>query len=436
MLHDIIKHINIISSLKYRLQFNFICLERHMYNKKISNFIPLLSLLFLILGLIPISSTFAQTPTEQLIKNTLQPLDSEKSGLFVLQFSTTGMTESAARAYTNIVAQNINNTNRFNVTYLEEAEELIQKSAPELLPCFEIGCGIQIGKILKAKWVITGHISLTEVGSFVLTVKLVNIFDNSLVFEETMRFTDTNMDRRMYLLSTRIARNVPLIGLIIEANNKIAIISLGEQDGISVDDQLIIYRNDIIRTASTTGLPKAHERRKNIGILRITQVGEKISEGVYFQSIEIPKTDHIVTTFLDKRRQIATVDEVRRELDTHERNVYEITERVELSPIQLIDQEKTKWLSKVRILEENQEYWQYFLIGSGVSTAYLLKEFEEGDDWRMMAAAGTLPYSTYQFIRTRNELNKLENEGRYKGYIELKINPEMDGVGLNYRFSF
>ena len=227
MLHDIIKHINIISSLKYRLQFNFICLERHMYNKKISNFIPLLSLLFLILGLIPISSTFAQTPTEQLIKNTLQPLDSEKSGLFVLQFSTTGMTESAARAYTNIVAQNINNTNRFNVTYLEEAEELIQKSAPELLPCFEIGCGIQIGKILKAKWVITGHISLTEVGSFVLTVKLVNIFDNSLVFEETMRFTDTNMDRRMYLLSTRIARNVPLIGLIIEANNKIAVISLG-----------------------------------------------------------------------------------------------------------------------------------------------------------------------------------------------------------------
>ncbi|MBT4527720.1 MAG: hypothetical protein HOC24_14315 [Deltaproteobacteria bacterium] len=407
-----------------------------MYNKKISNFIPLLSLLFLILGLIPISSTFAQTPTEQIIKNTLQPLNSEKSGLFVLQFSTTGMTESAARAYTNIVAQNINNTNRFNVTYLEEAEELIQKSAPELLPCFEIGCGIQIGKILKAKWVITGHISLTEVGSFVLTVKLVNIFDNSLVFEETMRFTDTNMDRRMYLLSTRIARNVPLIGLIIEANNKIAIISLGEQDGISVDDQLIIYRNDIIRTASTTGLPKAHERRKNIGILRITQVGEKISEGVYFQSIEIPKTDHIVTTFLDKRRQIATVDEVRRELDTHERNVYEITERVELSPIQLIDQEKTKWLSKVRILEENQEYWQYFLIGSGVSTAYLLKEFEEGDDWRMMAAAGTLAYSTYQFIRTRNELNKLENEGRYKGYIELKINPEMDGVGLNYRFSF
>ena len=64
-----------------------------MYNKKISNFIPLLSLLFLILGLIPISSAFAQTPTEQIIKNTLQPLNSEKSGLFVLQFSTTGMTE-------------------------------------------------------------------------------------------------------------------------------------------------------------------------------------------------------------------------------------------------------------------------------------------------------------------------------------------------------
>ena len=404
--------------------------------KKNSVFSFYLTLVFILIGFSPTTIILAQTPTEQIIKDTLQPLSSEKSGLFVLQFSTSGMTESAARAYTNIVAQNINNTNRFNVTYLEEAEEQIQTSAPELLPCFEIGCGIQIGKILKAKWVITGHISLTDVGSFVLTVKLVNIFDNSLVFEETMRFNDANMDRRMYLLSTRIARNVPLIGLIIEANNKIAIISLGEQDGISVDDQLIIYRKDIIRTASTSTLPKTHERRKNIGILRITQVGEKISEGVYFQSIEIPKTDHIVTTFLDKRRQISTVDEVRRELDTHERNVYEITERVELSPIQLIDQEKTNWLSKVQVLEENQEYWQYFLIGSGTVTAYLLMNFEEGEDWRMMAAAGTLAYSTYQFIRTKNELNKLENEGRYKGYIELKINPEMDGAGVNYHINF
>lgn len=404
--------------------------------KKNSGFSFYLTLILLFFGFSLPISILAQTPTEQIIKDTLQPLNSEKSGLFVLQFSTTGMTESAARAYTNIVAQNINNTNRFNVTFLEEAEEQIQNSAPELLPCFEIGCGIQIGKILKAKWVITGHISLTEEGSFILTVKLVNIIDNSLVFEETMRFNDANMDRRMYLLSTRIAKNVPLIGLIIEANNKIAVISLGEQDGISVDDQLIIYRKDIIRTASTSSLPKAHERRKNIGILRVTQVGEKISEGVYFQSIEIPKTDHIVTTFLDKRRQISTVDEVRRELDTHERNVYEITERVELSPIRLIDQEKTKWLAKVNILEENQEYWQYFLIGSGTATAYLLMNFEEGEDWRMMAAAGTLAYSTYQFIRTKNELNKLENEGRYKGYIELKINPEMDGAGLNYHLNF
>ncbi len=47
-----------------------------------------------------------------------------------------------------------------------------------------------------------------------------------------------------------------------------------------------------------------------------------------------------------------------------------------------------------------------------------------------------LGYSLFQYISTNNELNKLVDEGRYKGYLELKIRPELDGAGIGFRLMF
>ncbi len=345
------------------------------------------------------------------------------------------MTESAARAFSNIMAQNVANTNRFTVIPLSEAEEETANQAPSLLPCFDIGCGIQMGKMMESDWILTGHVSLTSTGSFSLNIKLVSIFDNSLAFEDTIRFTDETMDRQFYQLANRIAANAPVIGSILEANNKTVVVDLGEKDGIQVGDQLVIYRNIIVRSDSGEFLSEG-TRRKNIGILKVTRVGKNVSEGVYFQTIETPEARQNVTTFLDKRKQITLVDNIRIELDTHLRNVFEIKKTVELSPVKLEDMAKQKWAERVKILDSQKTFWRTFLIGSAAVSAYFLNEFKSGNDYQLLAALGTLGYSSYKFFSIRSELNDLVEEGKYKGYLELQVRPDFGQIGLNYQLRF
>lgn len=381
-----------------------------------------------------VSPVSAQTDPEKIIQKVLESPESDDRKLFVLQFSSTGMTESAARAFSNMIARNLDNTNRFRIVLLDAVEEEIQKQAPSLLPCFEIGCGIQMGKITNLDWVLSGHISLTASGLFSLNVKLVHIFDNALAFEDTIRFSDENMDRRFYQLSNRIANNAPLNGNVITANNKIAVTDLGEQNGISVGDQLVIYRNK--RVGDGEEIQSTIVRRHNIGILKITRVGKKVSEGVYFQTIETPKPGHRVSSFLDKRKQIQLIDEVRRELDTQERNVYEIKKSVELSPIQLEDIARKKWSRKLRQVEYEKGFWRYALMGSGAVSAFFLSQFQSGDDWKLLVSLGAFTYSTFEYFTTRSRYNELIDEGRYKGYLDLKIRPDVGEIGIGYTVSF
>ncbi len=396
----------------------------------------LLKLLFSIVVLMSfVSHSNAQSLTEDVLQNALRKPDSEKNGIIVLQFDASGMTESAARAFSIMVAQNLANTNRFDVIPLEDVETEAEKSMPNLLPCFAIGCGIQMGKLMESDWILSGHISLTTSGMFSLNVKLVFIFDNSLAFEDTIRFTDETRDRPFYQLANRVADNAPVLGRIVEANNKIAVIDLGEKNGVTVGDQLVIYRNLNVRTDSGEVLSES-VRRKNIGILRITKLGKNISEGVYFQTIETPEARQFVTTFLDKRKQIQLVDETRKELDTHLRNVFEIKQSVELSPVKLEDRARKQWTQKVRALEGERDLWQTILIGSGVASGYLLYQFKSGDDLQLLAALGALGYSGYRYFSIRSQLNELVDEGRYKGYLELKIRPEFGEVELSYKLRF
>jgi hypothetical protein len=405
-------------------------------NKKTFQTITLSCLLVgIIFFILPNKNATAQIFAEDVIENVLQKPDSGSDRIFVLQFGATGMTESAARAFSNMVSQNLANTNRFDVIPLDTVETETEKQMPSLLPCFDIGCGIQMGKLMESDWILTGDISLTSSGLFSLNVKLVLIFDNSLAFEDTIRFTDETMDRQFYLLSNRIANNAPIIGTILEANNKIAVVDLGEKNGISVGDQLVIYRNLTIQSEEGEAYTES-KRRKNIGILRITKVGKGVSEGVYFQTIETPESRQFVTTYLDKRKQIRLVDNIRKELDTHLRNVFEIKKAVVLSPVRLEDMAKQKWAEKIRVLENSKSFWKTFLIGSGVASLYFLNQFESSDDIKLIGALGVLGYSSYRFFSLRSQITDLVEEGKYKGYLELKVRPDYGEIGLSYQYRF
>ncbi len=408
---------------------------RSLMNRKRGNRFNSCLLLFLLsLLFLYEAPVYAQSDPEEIIQKVLESPESDDRKLFVLQFSSSGMTESAARAFSNMIARNLDNTNRFRIISLEAVEEEVQKQGPSLLPCFEIGCGIQMGKITNLDWMLSGHISLTSSGLFSLNVKLVHIFDNALAFEDTIRFSDGNMDRRFYQLSNRIANNAPLNGNVIIANNKIAVIDLGEQNGISVGDQVVIFRSK--KVGDGEEIRSAIVRRYNIGILKITKVGKKVSEGVYFQTIETPKPGHQVSSFLDKRKQIQLIDEVRRELDTQERNVYEIKKPVELSPIQLEDIARKKWVLKVRQVNYEKGFWRYALLGSGVVSAYFLSQFQSGDDMKLLASLGVFTYSTFEYFTVRSRYKELIDEGRYKGYLDLKIRPTTGQIGIGYTVSF
>ncbi len=412
---------------------NSIC-KSPMSGKPITNFSFYCLLFILSIFQLFMAPAFAQTNPEDVIKKVLEAPESDDRKLFVLQFSSTGMTESAARAFSNMIARNLDNTSRFKIIPLDSVEEEIQKQSPSLLPCFEIGCGIQIGKITNLDWLLSGHISLTPSGLFNLNVKLVHIFDNALAFEDTIRFSDENMDRRFYELSNRIANNAPLTGNVITANNKTAFIDLGEQHGISVGDQVVIYRNKRVGDEEDVG--STIFRRHNIGILKITRVGKKVSEGVYFQTIETPKPGQRVSSYLDKRKQIQLIVEIRKELDTQQRNVYEIKKSVVLSPIQLEDIARKKWVIKVRQVKYEREFWQLVLLGSGVASGYFLSQFQSGDDLKLLGSLGTFAYSTFEYFTTRGRYNELMDEGRYKGYLDLKIRPALGEVRIGYSFTF
>lgn len=377
----------------------------------------------------------AQTAAEEVIQNVLRSPEDTRTRLFVLQFGATGMTEFAAKAFSNMISRNLDNTNRFEVIPLDQIESEIQKQAPTLLPCFDISCGIQMAKIVESDWVLSGHISLTDTGLYSLNVKLVHVMDNSLEFEDTIRFRDENMDRRFFQVADRISNSTPLIGKILEANNKIAVVNLGKENGISVGDQLAIYRN---KRFSDENQPSQSQlkRRQNIGILKITKVGKQSSEGVFFQTIQTPEPNQFVSAYLDKRKQIKLIDDVRKELDTHQRNVYEIKKSVELSPIQLEDMAKRKWLRKLRITESDRDFWRWIVLGSGAATAYFLFQFQDGDDIWLLSSLGAFGYSTFEYFSIKSDLDELVEEGKYKGYINLEMRPGFNEARINFGFRF
>ncbi|OGG99178.1 MAG: hypothetical protein A2600_05220 [Candidatus Lambdaproteobacteria bacterium RIFOXYD1_FULL_56_27] len=395
-------------------------------------------ILCFVFGVITAEAQEMPKGTEVLKANLADP-ETAQTGLLVLQFAATGMTDSAARAYSSMIAQNVGNTNRFLVTDHEQAEQVMMRENPKLLPCFEIGCGIQMAKILGADRILSGNLSLGANNYVLLKVKLVNVLDNSIEFEDEIRFTDETMDRRLYTMAQGIAKNTPLKGKILRANNKLVVVDLGANHGVSVGDRFVIYKNQSISGPETSYLSNSsNSRRANIGILTITKVGDFSSEGVFFQKTENPDVGQYVTTYLEKRKQIQLIDYVRKELDTSMRHVFEIERKVEIRPISLEDIDKNRWITSVRLVEEDRDYWQMWMIGTGLGTGFFLSQFKNGDDLKVMAVIGGFAYSSIQFFKTKSLLKGLVQEGKFKGYLDVTFNPNLPSgkLGVGYHLDF
>jgi len=373
----------------------------------------------------------------EVVQSVIGDPETARSGLLVLQFAATGMTDSAARAYSTMIAQNVANTNRFIVTDHEQAEQVMVKEAPNLLPCFEIGCGIQMAKILGAERVMSGHISLDR-GFIELKVKLVNVMDNEIEFEESTRFDDNTMDRRLYSIAQAIAMNTPLRGQIIRANETLVVIGLGSNDGVRVGDRMVIYKNLSVSSEQMTAIGQGNTRRANLGILSITKVGGQSSEGTYFQKIEAPHAGEYVLTYLDKRKQISLISYVRKELDTHLRHAFEVEKEVIIQPISLLDQDKNTWIRKVRHMEQERDWWQMWMTGTSIATGYYLVNYKNGDEIRLMALMGGLSYSAIEYFGAKANLKQLVQEGKFKGYLEPTFNPNISkgALGIRYQLNF
>ncbi|MDH5560068.1 MAG: hypothetical protein OEY59_04350, partial [Deltaproteobacteria bacterium] len=57
----------------------------------------------------------AQSSPDEVLSSVLLKPEESKSGILVLEFGTTGLTSSAARSFSNMIARNLQNTHRFEV---------------------------------------------------------------------------------------------------------------------------------------------------------------------------------------------------------------------------------------------------------------------------------------------------------------------------------
>ena len=74
-----------------------------------------------------------------------------------------GMTETAAEEITSAVQLNLFNTNHFTVVGPSEWNAQIEERDPSLADCYDIACGVLIGKLFNADKVLIGSIMTKEI---------------------------------------------------------------------------------------------------------------------------------------------------------------------------------------------------------------------------------------------------------------------------------
>ena len=114
----------------------------------------------------------------------------------------------------------------------------------------------------------------------------------------------------------------------------------------------------------------------------------------------------------------------------------EVEKKVEILPISIEDIDKKNWIYRVRITEDRRDWWQNWVLGAGIATALVMSQYSSGDDLKALAAISTMSYSTFRYFQSRKELKGLVEEGKFKGYLDLRFRPETPAAGVTWTYHF
>ena len=107
-----------------------------------------------------------------------------------------------------------------------------------------------------------------------------------------------------------------------------------------------------------------------------------------------------------------------------------------IDPVTIIDVDKNRWIAKIRTYEAQQEFWQNWVLGSAGVTAFIMATYGSGDDLQAVTAIGALAYSTFEYFRVKNKIKGLVEEGKFKGYLDIKVNPAKSEGSIGVKFLF
>ena len=356
--------------------------------------------------------------------------------LLVMGLSPNGITESAAEQISLILQQDLVNTSHFDVVGPREMNTHFEGFQPHLVDCREIACGVESGKLLGAHRVLVGILRLEE-PTFILEVRMIDPTNNLTDYEEELRFTDANMEERLFRLANRISDNSLLVGRVLNTSIRGIVIDLGKVNGIKLGNHLVIYRQDMPIT-DLEGR-QIDTQRKNVAIVKVLNVNENSSEAIIIHKTEDTQVGQFAQTYLDPVRQIELVENTRKELDTGIRLANRIRP-LELAPVLLSDGERKAWQRRLLAAETNRDMW-LTVGGVGAGAVVLVLMNFKSDLTRILqltVAGGATGYGFWQWDLARKEVNDIQVEGRAKGYNQVQVLPEIHpgyaGVRLALRF--
>ncbi len=376
--------------------------------------------------------------------------------ILILTFSPFGISETASNQVLRIVQDNLNNTKHFTVVGPSEWQPQLNEKQPHLVNCTETSCAVQIGRLFNADKVLTGQLKLTPVldsdGSskdgFVITLQLISVATNMLDLEEEIRFTDEDMNQRLFQLVNRVSQNTLLSGRILSVGQKSVIVDLGKVHGLKIGDRLVVYS----RGQTTTGIQGETlglEQRK-ISVLEVVRINEQSSEAIAPYAFGVPEVGQWARTYVNRQRQIELVSEARRELDTQLRLIPPTQPRRRplqpqtLAPLDRPSQERQEWQKALNQVRIDKRLW--LLVGgasAGVAVASFL-QIIPSETIQQVGLIGGLAGAVYggvKYVGLSREETSLLNEGRIKNWTSFQtpnhhLAFEESNMSLSFQFEF
>jgi hypothetical protein len=348
--------------------------------------------------------------------------------LLALALNPTDVTESAAEQIGLILQKNLSNTGHFSVVGPRETNAMFESQRPDLVDCREIACGVETGKLIGAQKVLIGNLQRRG-ESFFLTVRIIEVINNLTDHEESIRFTDDNMDESLFRLANSVSDNTLVVGRVLSTSIRGIVLNLGIRDGVKLGDFLVIYKEDV----PITNLEGAvvDRQRKNIAIVKILRVNDNTAEALLVHSVEEPQVSHFAATYRNPTRQTVLIEDTRRELDTGIRLENKLRP-LELAPVALADSARREWQQRVARAEAERDLW--FSVGAvgGVASLLILSNYQDTNLVRLELAAGLIAtgYGIYRGLEARDKLSELQTEGRAKGYLTTSLDLNFGPGGM------